>query len=320
MSNEFYTSAFTSKDFVEGDEVERAEVFVVVGKGEVTEIKDSKAGKSKQIIIDAHKEYQGEALFSKGWVPNDSEIVKKAEEALKNNTPVEFRIETVRNKDVDRTIPISELKSDMQTARKSVMNSMARIKFEDENTWVEGIMRTNPKEDKIKTGRTALDLSEAELSGSENKKSSQQETTTYNNSFEPAPWKTLTKDNTVNPGSIAVSVPITINSFIHEQEKEKGFKLNTKKRLMLSHAILLTTNKLQLAIYDGKLEKPDLSLGSHSRARALVFETIKINDSLTEDVASSKENLHNFIEETQKTALELWKWSITEIEKIENVN
>lgn len=314
MSEEFYTTASTSLDYVEGDPVERAEVFVVQGRGNIKEIIDASSGKSRQIVIDAGKEYNGKPMYSKGWAPTDSEVIKKAEEALSNGESVDFRLETVRNKGVDRSEPIAELKKGMDNARKNVMHSVAMIKTTGEDSWTEGIMRTNPKEDKNRTGRSALDLTDDELSSSGSNSTSSKP---VYSGLEPQPWNTKNAKGDINPGSTAVSVPLTLYNFVSEwSKKHEEVELSEKQKMVVTKALLSTSNRLQLSIYEGELESPDLSLGSHTRARSLVFNVIETFFPITEEIVSNNENLKNWVNEIHDKSLGMWKWSISEIEKI----
>lgn len=314
----FYTTAFTSQDFVEGDAIERAEVFVVEGQGLVNDVVESSSGKSLQVVIDAHKEFKGKPMYSKGWAPIDSAVIKKAQEAQEKGIAVDFRIETVRNKGVDRSTPIAELKKGMENARNNVMHSVARIKLADEDSWTDGIMRTNPKEDTKRTGRSALDLSDDEISSnSGNSSNSSANVSTYTG-LEPQPWATRNSAGDVNPGSLAVSVPLTLYSFVAAWNKnnDSNVEISEKQRMVLTKALLSVSNKLQVSIYEGKLESPDLSLGSHTRARALVFNVVEVFFPITEEVASSNENVKEWMNEIHDKALAMWKWSIGEIDKL----
>jgi len=313
--SDFYTSAFTSKDFVEGDEVERAEVFVVVGRGNVHELIESGSGKSKQVVIDAGKEYNGRPLYSKGWAPADSDVIKKAEAALSDGSPVDFRIETVRNKGVDRSAPIAELKKGMENARENVMHSVAAVKLVSEEAWTEGIMRTNPKEDKRKTGRTAADLSDDELNAG--RSSSTSENSYPSDSVEPQAWVAKLKNGNVNPGSYHVAALSNIYGFVADWNREhEEVELSVETMRRVSKGLLSIVNKLQVEVFDGELEAPDLGKQSHTRARALVFENVKNENPLTNEVANDNAELKGWLKNIYSGALEQWQWSIEGVSKL----
>lgn len=309
--SDLYTSAFVSKDFVEGDVVERAEVFVVVGRGTVHEVNASGSGKSKQVIIDAGKEYKGRPLYSKGWAPTDSDVIKKAEEALEKGEVVDFRIETVRNKGVDRSTPISELKTGMENARENVMHSIATIKLESEENWTEGILRTNPKEDKRKTGRTAADLADDELDSGSSKSSNGGSYSGYSNSVEPQAWVGRTQSGNVNPGSYHVAALSNIYGFVADWNREHDdVELSTETIRRVSKGLLSIANKLQVRVFDGELEAPELDKQSHTRARAIIFETIKNQYPLTKEIAEDTDELKGWLKNLYTASLEQWLWSI----------
>lgn len=314
--SDLYTSAFVSKDFVEGDAVERAEVFVVVGRGRVHEVKESGSGKSKQIVIDAEKEWNNHPIYSKGWAPADSEVVKKAEEALENGSIVDFRVETVRNKGVDRSLEIGPLKKGMENARENVMHSLAQIKLEDEEKWTEGILRTNPKEDTRKTGRTAADLSDDELGGgSSSSNNNGGGNTTYSNSVEPPAWVATLKDGSVNPGSYHVAALSNVYGFVADWNREhEDVEISVETMRRVAKALLSVANKLQIRVFEGQIEAPELDKQSHTRARAIVFETIKNQYPLTNEIANDNVELKAWLKNLYSAALEQWQWSI------ENVN
>lgn len=315
--SDFYTSAFTSKDFVEGDEVERAEVFVVVGRGNVHELIESGSGKSKQIVIDTGKEYNGRPLYSKGWAPADSEVIKKAEEALENSASVDFRIETVRNKGVDRSAPIAELKKGMENARENVMHSVAAIKLVSEESWTEGIMRTNPREDKRKTGRTAADLSDEELNAGNSANNGSAGQVSYSDSVEPQAWVATLKDGSVNPGSYHVAALSNIYGFVADWNREHNeVELSVESMRRVSKGLLSITNKLQVEVFEGQLEAADLGKQSHTRARALVFENVKNENPLTNEVANDTTALKTWLKDVYTGALEQWQWSIEGVSKL----
>lgn len=319
---ELYTTAFVSKDFVEGDAVERAEVFVVVGKGNITEIKDSGSGKAKQVIIDAGREHQGRPLYSKGWAPADSDIIKKAQEALDNEETVEFRIETVRNpkntrtkENVDRSIPIDELRKGMENARENVTLSVARIKLVSEDDWTDGILRTNIKEDRVKTGRTAADLDDSELDTG--RKASSGSSYEYSDSVEPQAWISRLKNGSVNPGSYHVAALSNIYGFVADWNREHSdVEIDVEAARRISRSLLGVAGKLQVKIFDGELEAPDLGKQSHTRARALIFETIKNQEPITEGVVENSDEFKAWLRKVYNAALSHWQWSVETVEPL----
>lgn len=313
--SDFYTSTFISKDFVEGDEVERAEVFVVVGRGRVDKLVDSSSGKARQVVIDAGGVWNNRPLFSKGWAPADSEVIKKAEEALEKDEPIEFRIETVRNKGVDRSKPIDELRKGMENARENVTLSVARIKLVSEDDWTDGILRTNIKEDRVKTGRTAADLDDSELDTG--RKASSGSSYEYSDSVEPQAWISRLKNGSVNPGSYHVAALSNIYGFVADWNREHSdVEIDVEAARRISRSLLGVAGKLQVKIFDGELEAPDLGKQSHTRARALIFETIKNQEPITEGVVENSDEFKAWLRKVYNAALSHWQWSVETVEPL----
>lgn len=313
---ELYTTAFTSLDFVEGDAVERAEVFVVVGKGKVSEIKESGSGKAKQVVIDAGRLHNGRPLYSKGWAPSDSEIIKKAQEALDKEEVVDFRIETVRNKGVDRSAPIDSLRKGMENARDNVTLSVALLKLDSETEWTEGILRTNPKEDKRKTGRTAADLTDEELGAKSNSATAGSTGSSWSNSVEPQPWIARLSNGSVNPGSYHVAALSNIYGFVADYNRDNSLDLSIEEIRKVSKALLSLAGKLQLAVFEGEMESVELDKQSHTRARALLFENVKNQHGITSEIVSDNSALKSWMKDVYTSALEQWKWSIEGVDSI----
>lgn len=313
--SDFYTSTFISKDFVEGDEVERAEVFVVVGRGKVDKLVDSGSGKARQVVIDADGMWNNRPLFSKGWAPADSEVIKKAEEALEKDEPVEFRIETVRNKGVDRSKPIDELRKGMENARENVTLSVARIKLVSEDDWTDGILRTNVKEDRVKTGRTAADLDDSELDTG--RKASSGSSYEYSDSVEPQAWVPRLKNGSANPGSYHVAALSNIYGFVADWNREHSdVEIDVETARRISRSLLGVAGKLQVKIFDGELETADLGKQSHTRARALIFETIKNQEPITEGVVENSDEFKSWLRKVYNAALSQWQWSVETVEPL----
>lgn len=312
----FSAFPFIAFDGVDDNGV-RAEVKVVVGCGTVLKTEASGAGKSKKVFFEVSNTKHNPA----GWVPADSNVFKKIEEAEANGTPIEFRIETKRKDTVDRTLKMDEVapKGDMNKARDNTFKSLAAVKFTDEDDWtISPHALTRIDEDpRASGGHSAYDMTPEEIAAGKASKVSASAPKPYG--FEPQPWFTRNANGDVNPGSVAVGVPITLYSFIAEWESAHNLTLSEKQRVILTKALLSTANKLQVAIYEGKeeeLEQADLSLGSHTRARALIFDMIKIFYPLTDDVVSSSDNIKEWVGNIHDKALGMWKWSLSEIDKI----
>ncbi len=138
--------AFKPYNFVSLDGTDengvRAEVFVQINNGPITEIKENSEKQVAEIQFKLdHLKYP-----LRGWIRTDNEVFEEAKRAHENKENVEFRIETQRKKGIDRTIPIEDLKNDMKVARDSIRPLLVGINGKYTNEMV-----TNPNEDPLKT-------------------------------------------------------------------------------------------------------------------------------------------------------------------------
>lgn len=316
------TETYSSAPFISLDAVsptDRAEVKVVTGYGDIFEIEASDKGKSNNVTFKvANSKYK-----SNGWVPVGGNVMAKIDEAKAAGVPIHFRIEVRRKDHVDRTLPIAEIAT-LALAKDNVVKSLAAVRLEEDAEWtVSPFAKTRLDEDPRAgggAGGSANDFSPEELGiGSKPAAAPKPSYNSKNNSFEAAPYATYNFDGTLNYGSAAVAVPSSLFSFVVEYERsnEAVGTLAEKQRVMLAKVLLGAANELQVAVYDGRLEAPDLSLGSHTRARALMFETIRTFLPLTAEIVAEKETLKAWRDEIVAKSLAMWKWSISEIEKIE---
>lgn len=315
VQNTYSSSPFITYDGIDENGI-RAEVRVVKGFGEIDKIEESSNHKAANIIF----KVSNTKWKSSGWVPVNSDVYNKVLEAQNKNVPIEFRIETRRKEKLDRSTPISVLapERDMEAARENVYKSLAAVKFEDEDDWtISKFAVTRIDEDpNTPSGiHSAYDNTPEEL-GKTKKSAPTYEKDNTGNSIESTAWFTHNRDGSVNPGSTAVSVPLNMYFFVSEWNRDHNLELSESAKVTVTKALLSIANKLQVAIYDGKLENPDLSLGSHIRARALVFEVIRNFYPLENTTVQNASNLTSWENDIYKKALSMWKWSITEIEKI----
>lgn len=318
------TDTYSSAPFISYDAVsptDRAEVKVITGYGDIFDIEASDAGKSKNVTF----KVSNSKFKSNGWAPTGGNVLTKVEEAKAAGVPIHFRIEVRRKDHVDRSLPIAEI-STLALAKDNVVKSLAAVKLEGDTEWtVSPFAKTRLDEDPRTgggAGGSANDFTPEEL-GIGAPKAAAEPKASYNsknNSFEAAPYATYNFDGTLNYGSAAVGVPSSLFSFVVEYERtnEAVGTLTEKQRVLLAKALLSAANELQVSIYDGRLKHPDLSLGSHTRARALIFETIRTFLPLTAEIVADKENIKAWRDDVVAKSLGMWKWSISEVEKIES--
>lgn len=308
------TGFWSSKPFVSYDGKDendvRAEVEVVHGFGTVRELQ-RKDKTAKVIFQAAHDKY-----FPAGWLPFGQEAWDMIEKAEADGTPIYFRIEKVRRKGVDRTLPISTWKT-MDENRENTNKSLAAVRFNESDPWTfNKYAVTNPKEDPSANSErpSALNMSDAELGGSKPAGGGQERNDNFG--IESTPFYARNRDGGMNPGSYAVAVPLNLLEFVTEWDRnhDELSQAGPTKRVAVAKAMLAAANDLQVKIYDGKLEGPDLSLNSHTRARALVFSVIRSHYPISAEVVESKDSLVGWKNNIVEKALAMWQWSMKEAE------
>lgn len=300
-----YSRVHTSLDAIDKDGV-RAEVRVQTGRAFIEEVTPSKAGKACNVVV----RVEGSDYKMNGWVPIGDPVYNKVLEAQKAGTPIDFRIETARKTDIDRNIPIKEL-TPLAVAMKSVNKAFAAAKLPDEEDWVfSPKMRTRVEEDP-RDGQDPNSMSLEDFTG----QSSGTPVKSNNDSFsgiEPPPYKTYIDSETINPGSYAAAVPVSILSFVISKADEEGLELSEKEKALLAKTIIKLTNELQNYMYNYELEKPLLDANSHTRARAIIFQLIESYYKLSSVEVSNKESLKEWYDSISAKAHSLWDWNMRE--------
>lgn len=316
MAETYSSRPFISKDGIDSNGV-RAEVKVVMGYGNIFEVEASDRGKASNVTF----KVDNTKYKSNGWAPTDGNVIKKVVEAQELGVPIYFRIETHRKKDADRTIPIGKL-SDLGNAKDNIFKSLAAVKIEGESEWtISQHALTRFDEDPAGDGNVSAINQTPEQLGLGRAPAQAASKAPTHRGIEAPPYATYNNDGSLNVGSMAVAVPLNLYSFVVEYERshEELGTLTDKQRIILSRVLLGAANELQLSIYDDKLDKPDLSAGSHTRARALLFEAIRTFYPLTSDIVSNKENLKAWRNDLVEKSLGMWRWGISEIKKLEGI-
>lgn len=306
MVNTYSAKPFVSYDGVDENGV-RAEVNVVLGFGHVESVEPSKAGKSFKVSF----KVDNSEFLPAGWAPDGSNVLESIRKAEESGDPIHFRLETRRQKHIDRSAPLAEFTS-LAMAKDSIHKSLAAVKFEGDSEW-------------LISPHAVTRLDEDPVSGSgiysayDMPAGTSAPTSASNSSFvgfEPAPHVTTLKDGSLNPGSIAVSVPLNILAFLTEWDRtqETLRQVGEKRRVTVAKILLHAANELQLKIFDGELESPDLGAGSHTRARALLFEVTRTYYPLGVDVVADKESLLEWKANIVEKSLAMWKWSMSEVD------
>ena len=309
MSETYSNYPFVSYDGPDNNNV-RAEISVLTGFGNVQEIIESDKGNSMNVIFKV-----GNTKYKiSGWVPVDDPVAAVVKEAEEGGEPIHFRIEQRRKGNIDRTIPISELKKDAETARETTFKSLTAVRKDDADWVISPKAKTNMLEDVTGDSRSANDFSIEELRAMNEKNAPVKKTN--NHSFESSPYIGVNPDGSINPGSVAVSVPINIYNFVNRYVEEKGYQVSEMEKIHAVEKLLTLCNKAQIAIYDKKIEKPDLNAGSHTRARALVFECVERIMPLPEEAFTDEEVFRDWLNNAFKKIVNMWNWSINVVKKL----
>lgn len=316
MANTYSSRPFVSHDGPDTNGF-RAEVKVVTGFGHVDSIEKSKAGKSAKVSF----KVENTDFLSAGWAPIEDPVMKLVEEAKDSGEPIHFRIETRRQDKIDRATPIAEL-TDLSRAKDSIHKSLSAVKREDDSAWtISPHAKTNMAEDPVFGAKSANDFTLEELRAGKAGSASSAPARVSHRGVEPPPYVARLASGAMNPGSMAVAAPLNIYTFLAEYLKDKGIEVDDRTKFATVKVILAACNDAQLGIYETveeELSNPDLSLGSHTRARALIFESVRIFYPLTAEVMSDAQALEEWKTATVEKVLKMWQWAMKETNAIEN--
>lgn len=302
---DFYSAApFVSHDGPDSDNI-RAEVKVVKGFGIPKSIDPSDKGKAVKVVFPV----DNTKWPSAGWAPADGNVMEVVQEAHDADEPLHFRIETIRKKGVDRSDSIMELTKGSDAARENAFKSLAAVKRETDDEWtISNRAMTRLDEDPTpEGGSSAYDHPIENLKPKSKPKGGGRES---------APYELYNRDGSLNLGSFAVGVPAGMFSYAAELNNTNDLGFNEKQLRTIAKTLLALANKLQVAVHDGALESPDLNAASHTRARAILFETVRTLTPITSETLESGESLNKWAAEAAQKALALWRWSIAEVERI----
>jgi len=307
-----YSAApFITYDGIDSDGV-RAEVSVVVGYGDVDEVEDSKAGKTKKVSFQVSNTTWG----SSGWT-RSPKLQAMIEEAQETNEPIHFRVETRRKDGIDRTKPFKDLDSSRGA---EIVKSLAALKFEGDTEWTVSDDAVTRIDEDPSNGRSvnANQQSIDQLRPSAGESRSDGGSNGRNSAFEPAPYVAVWRGE-INPGTIGVSVPLNFLSNLMEYERESGVKIDKERRKEVALVLLRIANALQKDIYVKFLKADyagvDLTAGSHTRARALIFEVMRSFFPISDEIVSNDEEFKNWQRNIYNTAYGMWVWAIESVDE-----
>lgn len=318
-----WSSKEISHDAPDNDGI-RAEVNLIKGYSNIKDIK--KNDKAWQV----HFFSRHDKAFPAGWFPvrNNDKFKEIVLDAYENDTPIYYRIEQRRrtknnntNKVIARDVPIIELTNlpgnntaNMELTNSNTVRSLVGLSYDNE-TWFydENIAVTNPKEDKQSNFAEDNGIHSAfnmEVKNTE-KPTANYSNYNKNNDYEPKVWETLDSHGNLNPGSLAVSVPLNIYSFVVSENNKLADedKLDADAIDLVAKVLLKISNNVQLTIHDG-LEKPNLGFSTHTRARAIVFSLVQNEMGFTNSMVLSE-----WAKKLQERSIHLWKWSLDIVSK-----
>lgn len=303
---------WSRKPFITHDGVDengnRAEVQIRVGFGAIADVVAANNGDAKRIDFEtgSPKGYK-----NSGWV-NDADAIEKLQKLQEQGTPLHYRIETVRKKGIDRTLPFEEISGSMDKARDNLFKRLVAFGEDQDNLTFLSTAVTNPAEDPGQEGEYSAFGKDLAPSPAQSAGASQR------GGFESAPHMLRNPDGSINPGSYGVSAPISMFTFVREYERGDDLfaPADNDERWAVAKTLLLAANRLQMGIYNNTLQKPDLVAGSHTRARALVFDAVRSGHPLTVAIGTDKDARKDWVQSVVQEGLEIWKTSVSILEQI----
>ena len=306
MSDQLFTKApFISHDGPDAQGV-RAEVKVYTGHSTIKEFEDGEKSLKVSFLNPKSKYLTNGYLWKR-----DEKLVEMFQRAQQDETPLWFRIEQPRKDGIDRSIPISELlpAGDTKAARDNSHRRVAALKINEGDEWTFSSMAlTNPAEDPVVDGvYSALNYTppaSTSAPAASDRYASQR--------LENPPYMTLNPDGTINPGGPLVASLLSLANFLFEWNRDHDdISLNEGQVRYLSCKMLEIANRLQLMIYRGAMVKPDYSIGSHTRAKAAIYETIRNYHPITAESLKSKDSVAEWLQNVEETAGECFVWAMS---------
>lgn len=284
MADRWSSKAFVSYDGPDETGL-RAEVKVVKGFGTVKAITPSDAGNSFKVDFGV----DNTKYTPSGWAPKDSEVLRVCEEALESGESIHFRLETRRQKHVDRSIPIAEI-STLAMAKDNIYKSLAVVKKEDGEWVISKFALTRMEEDpKIGGSASAYDYSLEELQGNKNAGASP-----------------------VAAGDAYSEVEARLDLYfaLLQETKDTSLSLDDKEKIVVTKALLSATYQA-LAVAQVEFKN-----GAPLRLAAdLILKVMKHLLPLTQETLQDEIALQKWVEDLGSKAGKMWLWSIRESAK-----
>lgn len=327
MSDEH--STWMGKPFIsyDGEDQQgvRAEVMVYRGLANVHTIEDKQEGGSVKFSFLADNiKYPVGAWVNKS---RDEKIYEALKETHDNDGEIYVRIEKKRKPKVDRESKMEEIAPhrDMAKSSENSIRIIAGIRHDEDEEWVESSESvTLASEDEQYMGGSTGSV-KATAANTQNKARQNSSVNPFSDSVEAPPYKTFNFDNSVNPGSGAVGAVANIYNFVNEYFiKHPELSLPDDERKAQTIKIELTTklldvcNRAQVAVYNGRLETPQMSLNSHTRARAYVFQNTESDMPITQEHVDDMDAFNEHCDKLYEKVVRMWKWAMKLAQDIED--
>lgn len=323
MSNLYFARPFVSHAGPNGHGF-RAEVLVTKGVAQVTNIKDK--GNTAQVELTVPERDHPVS----GWINTDTDAFRLAKKALEaGQKPVAFRIETQRraknkktNEPIDPETPIYELMGgdsdgkgkNMATTNANTRKLLVAVGKPGQEMFYSQDL-TNPAEDPNYGGNrptSARDMPAAAVRPSAGNGAFPAGThQAHAGSFvEVQQWFGQNPSGEINPGSYGVETEIDFYFWALELSAKRGLGINEQRARILANALAGIAGRLQVEVYNGRLDTPDRNIGSYTRVRQIIKKTIEDDPDLDASSFKDQKSLSKFLDDVSVKSLAIWRWAI----------
>lgn len=288
----------------------RAEVRVQTGYAFIDSVVDKKSQQTAKFSFT----FEGTKLKHPvgGWIhkTEDEEIYNMLNKAYNEETPIHFRIESKRRDHVDRSIPINDILT-LEKAKDNTITIIAGVKVNASDDWKLSSERvTLPSEDQVQGSVAATPENSAEAVNSPLIRSHAK--------IENPSYLSRNNDGSINPGGNAVSAITNTYMYVFSyQQEHPEIEMSDADVFRITGRILSICNDAQLHVYGSKMNRPNMSLSSHVRARSLTFHTIDNVNPITKELLNDNEKLKEWEETVLERVKKMWSWSINLADGIE---
>ena len=261
---------------------EGLEVWVSKGKGVIQELKEGEQGVSANLKI----KVEGLKHAINCWVLVEDPLYAKIKEAHERKEEITYRVESQRKKDalekegLAPDTPIKELRKDMETAAQFTTPLLAAFNGELTSEAV-----SNPAKDPTPSGRVR-DTSPVATESAAPAQNSRSQV------VEEPPYRLYNSSGNLNLGSYAVAGTSSTESKVREYLVENevvnpvdfGSEETEQKVFYLTAKLLEIADRVQVSVPHLN-SKVDRNATSHTRARSVLYDSIKYAPKFTAESA-----------------------------------